>query len=502
MRKSKVIFIKNALVLTVTGLIIRFIGMFFRIWLAGAVGAEGIGLYSQIFSFYVLASAFASTGINTAVTRLVSEELARGNSGGALKALFRCIAVSLTVAGASMVAIYLGADHIAKFFIGDVRSASALKILTTSLPFMAVSSCIKGYFIARKKTSPSSVSQILEQGVRIGIIAALLGRGAKLGIEASCRSVIIGDCIAEGCSCAYVWLCFIFDKKRLTKKSEPLGYSVLSQLKHIALPITVGRYLNSMLRTAENVLVPRKLEAFGMSASDALSVFGIIKGMALPLLFFPASFLNAMSTLLIPEMSEAMASGKKYKVKYTAEKSIHITLVSSLPIAVVFFFAAEPISILVYNDLQVGGIVRMLAPIVPLMYLDSVCDGLLKGLDEQFSVFRNAMLDSLGRLGLIMIILPRYSVAGFVGIMYLSNAFTCLMNLFRLKKVSGAEVKWYRWLFLPLVFSLLMGNIVSLILKPIAIHKLVYTCIFSLIMAVSYVVFVVKFKCLTVDDLR
>lgn len=502
MRKSKVIFIKNALILTVTGLLIRFIGMFFRIWLAGAVGAEGIGLYSQIFSFYVLASAFASTGINTAVTRLVSEELARGNSGGALKALFRCIVVSLSVATASMAAIYLGADHVAMFFIGDARSASSLKILTTSLPFMAVSSCVKGYFIARKKTSPSSVSQIFEQGVRIGIIAALLVRGVNLGIEASCRSIIIGDCIAEGCSCAYVWLCFTFDKKRLPKKSEPLGYSVLSQLRHIALPITVGRYLNSMLRTVENVLVPRKLEAFGMSGTDALSVFGIIKGMALPLLFFPASFLNAMSTLLIPEMSEAMASGKKYKVKYTAEKSIHITLISSLPIAIVFFFAAEPISQLVYSDAQVGGIVRMLAPIVPFMYLDSVCDGLLKGLDEQFSVFRNAMLDSLGRLGLIMIVLPRYSVAGFVGIMYLSNAFTCLMNFFRLKKISGADVKWYRWLFLPLVFCLLMGNIISFIIKPLITYKFVYTFVFSLIMAISYVVFIVRFRCLTIDDLK
>ena len=112
------------------------------------------------------------------------------------------------------------------------------------------------------------------------------------------------------------------------------------------------------------------------------------------------------------------------------------------------------------------------------------------------------MLDSLGRLGLIIIILPRYSVAGFVGIMYLSNAFTCLMNLFRLKKVSGAKVKWYKWLFLPLVFSLLMGNIISLIIKPLTVYKLLYTCVFSIIMAIAYIVFIVKFKCLTIDDLR
>ena len=126
MRISKVVFIKNALILTVSSLIIRFIGMFFRIWLAGAVGSEGMGLYTQIFSFYVLASAFASAGINTAVTRLVSEELANGNTKGVRKILTKCIVVTLFVALFSTIIIYFGADFISERLIGDPRATESI----------------------------------------------------------------------------------------------------------------------------------------------------------------------------------------------------------------------------------------------------------------------------------------------------------------------------------------------------------------------------------------
>lgn len=504
MRKTKVIFIKNAIILTVTGLLIRFIGMFFRVWLAGAIGAEGIGLYNQIFSFYMLASAFASTGINTAVTRMVTDELARGNGRGVKTVLRRCIKVTLVIALASGAGIFFGADFIAETIVDDPRAAEGLKTLTLALPFMGVSSCLKGYFIARKKTAPASTSQIFEQLIRIGLIAFLVGKTAAQGLGASCRAVIFGDAVAEVCSFIYIYISYLIDKKRhlaVDKGNKP-QYSVLSRLKHIALPITVGRYLNSILRTAENVLVPRQLEKFGMQGNEALSVFGVIKGMALPLIFFPASFLNALSTLLIPEMSEAATSGKSYKVRYTAEKCIHITLISSLPIAVIFFYASGALGQLVYNDPQAGEMIRLLSPIIPLMYLDSVCDGLLKGLDEQFSIFRNSMLDSLGRLALIFLLLPRFGMYGFVGIMYVSNFFTCMMNLLRLKKISHARVRWYLWLVFPAVTALTFGTVIFLLVEKLALPNLPFILAFAIPTAIVYLFLVVRFKCITLDDLR
>ncbi|MBQ1187331.1 MAG: polysaccharide biosynthesis protein [Clostridia bacterium] len=504
MRKSKVIFIKNALILTVTGLVIRFLGLIFRVWMASAVGAEGMGLYSQVFSFYMLASAFASTGINTAVTRLVSEELALGRTGGIKIILKRCLAVTLFIATVSVLVIFFGADFIANNIIGDTRAAPSLKTLTISLPFMGISSCLKGYFIARKKASPASSSGILEQLARIALIFLLVSKTAGKGIALSCRAVVLGDCLAEVLSCGFMYISYNVDKRRhfKTDNYNKLGYSVLKKLFHIAAPITSGRYLNSLLRTIENIIVPKNLEKSGMTSSDALSVFGVIKGMALPLIFFPATFLNAMSTLLIPEMSEAAVSGRNLKVKYTAEKSIHITLIAAFPLSVIFFYASAPLGLLFYKDSTSGEIIRLLAPIIPLMYMDSVCDGLLKGLDQQFSLFRNSLIDSLARIVLILVFLKRYGIYGFIGIMYLSNAFTCIMNFFRLKRISKANIPWFSWVILPALFALLIGTTVYLILDTLTLNNLIFSVVFTLLTCILYVFAVVKTKCITREDLR
>ena len=501
---NKVIFIKNAIILTLTGLIIRFIGVFFKVWLASAVGAEGIGLYQQIFSVYVLVSTFATSGLGIAVTRLVSDEAVLGSRGGIEKILRRCITVSLAIAVFSAAVVYFGAEFIATTLISDSRAASSLKILSFSLPFMAISACVKGYFIARKKTAPSSSAQIIEQIIRITVIVFLIRSRANQGLEEACKAVLFGDTFAEVCSCLYVYLLYLKDRKKLDvlKGRKAPNFSILKKLRHIALPIASGRYLNSLLRTAENILVPQNLEKSGLSSTDALSKFGMIKGMVLPLVFFPASFLNALATLLIPEMSESAASGKDYKVKYTAEKCIHITLIFSIPFAPLFFFASHRLGRLVYGDNQVGGMIMALAPLVPLMYLDSVSDGLLKGLDEQIITFRNSIFDSLGRLILILLILPFSGIKGFIFIMYLSNIFTCSANLYRLIKVSKAKIKPFKWVVFPTFSATIIAYFSDGILCRFNPSDLVYIVFMCVVVLSFYAAFCLAFRCVSVQDFR
>lgn len=504
MRINRVIFIKNAIVLTVTSLLLRLIGVFFRVWLAAAIGAEGIGLYQQIFSVYVLVSTFASSGVGIAVTRLISDEMVFGSRPGIAKILRRCVVVTLAIALGSAAVVFIGSDFIAATILSDERAAPALRILTLSLPFMGISACIKGYFIARKKTAPGSSSQIFEQLVRIGMIVFLIGRTAGQGLAASCKAVLLGDAVAEVCSCLYLYIAYLFDRKKLdcfAGRKYP-NYSVLAKLRHIALPIASGRYLNSFLRTAENILVPANLEKSGMSSETALSKFGMIKGMALPILFFPASFLSALATLLIPEMSEAAAAGKTYKVKYAAEKSIHITLISGFPFAAIFFFAADSVGRAVYGEADVGTIIRLLAPIVPLMYMDSVADGLLKGLDEQIVTFRNSIFDSTGRLILILLLLPRLGMAGFIGIMYVSNLFTSLVNLRRLIKVSRAKIKPFLWALLPMITAAALTLFADTVLRLFALSDILYITLLSVAVLPLYAGLMFLFGCMTPDDLK
>ena len=225
--------VKNAAILTVTSLILRTVGIFFRIYMSRAVGAGGMGLYQLIFSIYVLAATFASSGISTAVTRLVADELACGTKRSVLHVLRRSILVSVILGILSAGIVWASAEPIAAWWIKDVRAVPALKVLTVGLPFMGISSCLRGYFIAREKAATPSRAQLLEQVVRIAVTVILIERWAPLGIGMACTAVIVGDTVAEIASCLYLGIGLGLDKKTLPKRgtgAAPAQGGVLRRL--------------------------------------------------------------------------------------------------------------------------------------------------------------------------------------------------------------------------------------------------------------------------------
>lgn len=503
---KKTVFIKNAAVLTATSLILRFAGISFKVWLAGKIGADGIGLYQLVFSVYVFASAFASSGICTAVTRLVAEEAAIGSRNGISRIMRRCTELTLIIAMVSCAVLFFGADFISSHIIGDIRASQAIKILCFSLPFMGICSCLRGYFIAVRRASPSASSQLIEQAVRIVSVMIFVSRFAGHGLSAACGAVLAGDVTAEAASCLYLYARYRADKSRrlagLSGRKRP-PYGIVRKIIHIALPITAGRYLNSALRTAENILVPKNLAKAHSGTDSALSLFGSIKGMALPVLFFPSSLLSALSTLLIPEMSEALARGRKGVVRCTTEQILKLTSLVSFIFAAVFFAVGDRIGILLYGDTAVGYLLTSLAPIVPLMYLDSISDGILKGLDQQRFSFWVAILDSSLRIVLVIALLPRFGIKGFIGIMYFSNLLTCLLNVGRLIKISGAKIDAARCVIFPILSALIMTFLAQGILKAVGgVSNLVYIIVFCAVSASLYFLSLFAFKSLTLDDVR
>lgn len=501
---KKTVFIKNALILTASSLLLRFIGIIFKVWLAASIGSEGIGLYQLIFSVYVLASTFASAGISTAVTRLIAEELALGQKRGCLKILKRALEITLLIAGISVAAVYFGANIISTELLGDIRAVPALKILPFSLPFMGISSCLRGYFIARRRAAPNAIGQIFEQIVRISVIFILIKAFIGKGLEYCCAAVIIGDVSAEGLACFLLFTVYLFDRKALNSLSgRPRPpYPIIKRILNISAPITSGRYLNTLLRTAENILVPKNLSKYAASGSLALSQFGMIKGMALPILFFPSTLLNSISTLLIPEMSEAAAKKQNGLVKRAVRNILRLTAVISFIFASLFFVAGDEIGVLIYKEKDVGFLIKALSPIVPLMYLDSISDGILKGLDQQLFSFRTAISDSIIRIILILILLPLTGLNGFIGIMYFSNLLTCLLNVGRLLRVSGAKLKLMGEIVLPLLLSLIITLLSNLAVSFFSPSGLVYIILLSVISLCLYFLSLFAFGIIRAGDIK
>lgn len=465
-----------------------------------------MGLYQLVFSVYILASTFAISGISTGVTRLIAEQAGQVTRNGVRRVMWRAIALSVIFGLLSALIIISCAEYIARYALGDMRAVPALQILSAGLPFMGVSSCIRGYFIARRRVSDSMGAQLFEQFVRITVIVLIINKFASKGIGMACAAVMVGDALAQILSCGYIAVSYILDKRKLPTVAKGSGktYSrILRKLLTISLPVSAGRYLNTALHTVENLLVPNCLSKFSGSRRRALSQFGMLKGMALPILFFPASFLAAFSTLLITEISEASALRQSDKVKRAANQTMRLTLFLSIPVSALFMALSKQLGVLVYNSEEVGFLIGVLAPITPFMYLESVVDGLLKGLDQQVSSLKYNMFNSAVRIGSIILMVPTQGMRGFLLIMIVSNILTSTLNVRRLLQVTGLHMQWGQWVFKPLL------AIASSVVASRAAIGAVYSGALSSLPAVSalsiaalvfYVILLFLFGCINARD--
>ena len=464
---KKVLFIKNTLILTVTALLLRSIGIVFRIWLTGKIGAEGIGLYQIVFSVYILASTFASTGICTAVTRVVTERLAAGDPRGGFRAVRAAVLLSLLCAGATAALLRLFGGFIAVNLLAQPQAEPAIRILPISLPFLGASACVRGYFTARRRSLPGSLGQILEQLVRIAVEAVFT---------------------------LFILICYRKDKTKLLQQAPVLkNRAALREIFRISFPISAGRYLHTALRTVENVITPLCLAAYAGAKQNALSQFGAVKGMALPLLLFPASLLSAVSTLLVPEITEAAAKGNTPAVQRAVQKVFGVTMLSCLPVVAVFFCCSGQLGLLIYQSSEVGWLLRALAPLIPFMYLDLITDGILKGLDQQKALLRNCVIDSALRIILVLLAVPRAGMLGFLGVMFFSNIFTTALALVRIKKVTKAHLNSLRLAVVPFIFAAVSGFVAQFTCAPFLKNNLAYTAASTSVIGLCYLLLLVAF---------
>lgn len=492
-------FIVNGILLTATTLITRTIGIFFRVYMSNSIGAQALGLYQLIVTLYFFAVTFATSGVTLVVTRLVTDSLAVNNVNKAVGITGKCLGISIFLSILSGSVIFFNADFLGGILLGDSRTVLSLKVLAPSLPFMAVSACFRGYFYARRTVIKTAGEQLLEQLVEIGVFAAIVGIMAPMGLKYACCAVAIGTTISEIVTCFYSYTLYMIDIRKMKAKKEKLK-SFAGNALSIGVPVTMSACLRAGLSMIENVMIPRGLKRQGSSYDKSLSDYGQITGMAMPVITFPAVFLMAFSTLIIPEVSEAKSINRLNSVKHMTLKTLNTAFLFSIPVAAVMFFFSEDLGNAIYGSSDTGRYICLLAPLVPLLYLDSVTDGLLKGLNEQLHYMSYNIIDSVVRVILIVILLPKFGISGLISVMYISGILNTGLSLMRLLKVTEVEIKVIKRIICPVIFSVASCIISKLIFGflPDKAFLLIGVIILSLLL---YVVFMLVAGVLSREDI-
>ena len=274
MRKTK-LFLINGIILTITALAMRGIGLIFNIFVANKVGSEAIGIFSLIMSVYNFAITVATSGIGIACTCIVSEEFAKGNYINGIKAVKTSILFAVLLGFLSSFCVILFAPIISDIWLKDMVSEIPLYLISLGLPLIAVSSVIGGYFSSVEKPYKSAISQILETGVKIIATIILLYVYDTKDVETICISLILADVISEVFSFSLNIIFYLIDRRKyISKRSLPM--QMKKKIFTIAFPISITSCIRSGLSSLKQFLIPIRLELSGMSYSMAVSNYGMI----------------------------------------------------------------------------------------------------------------------------------------------------------------------------------------------------------------------------------
>lgn len=490
-------YFQNALVLVATALLMRSVSLAFNAAVSREIGAEGMGLYALAMSVYGFAVTFATSGINLAVTRLVAAAIGENRPDRVRRILLRALAYALFFGGVASLALFLFARPLGVGVLRDARTVPSLRLLSVSLIPIALSSVFSGYFTAVRRVSRGASAQFFEQAVRIALTSYLLLALLPKGVEYACLALVGGSSLSELCSFFFIFIQYLFDRKKhkippFHDTRPPQNEHILSSLCAIALPIAASAYVRSGLVTVEHILIPIALSAGGASPDAALASYGVLHSMAIPLVLFPAAITSAFSSLLVPEVAESQAAGEHTRIRRIAERAIGATLLFSILAAAVLLSTAGEIGRLFYNSDEAGRYIRLLAPVVLLMYLDTTVDAMLKGLGYQvYSMFVN-IADSVLSILLVLLLLPRMGAVGYVLVVILAELFNLFFSFLRLMLAVRPRLRIYRFIVAPTLAAVGASTLTSWLLPhtgnmgSFLLHVLVTVLLFTLLLLMLF----------------
>lgn len=403
--------IKGTLILTVTGVLNRAIGFFYRIFLSGQIGAEGMGIYQLIFPVISICHALTIGGFGIAISKLCAEKEAVKDHQGSLRVLLGglCLTVGLSIVVGTF--LLLWAPWIAAYIYHEDQLTLLFQIVSFSLPFSAIHACVNGYYYGKKQTGIPALSQLLEQVVRVGscmvIAQILISKGMNVDISIAVISMVCGEIISVlFCLTVLCW-------KRIPQ-GIPFGSLHIIPLLKLSFPLSCNHLALHILQSVEALLLPTMLISSGLIRSEALSIYGILTGMSLPFLLFPATITNAIATLLLPAISEAKVTNNT-KLLHNLIARTFMLSVAFGSFLTLFFFVFGPFcgNFFFHNQLA-GSFIRTLSFLCPFLCLVTTLESILNGLGKTFASFLHNLAGLLLRILFVVFAIPSFGITGYL----------------------------------------------------------------------------------------
>lgn len=434
--------ITGTLLMTAAGVLSRIIGFFYRIFLSRTIGAEALGIYQLIGPVFSLCFALTASSIQTSISKFVGDAIGgcKDSLCGEKKARAYLILGLVLSCGLSILTgifMYFNADWIAVRFLGEARCAPLLVLLTYSLLPCCIHACINGYYYGRKNAFVPSLCQLIEQIARVGSVWIIFQITTEKGIPLTAFHAVCGLVIGE-CFGLLVSMSALLREKRLPRGSYTSDSICNSTMTHaflaMVIPLTINRLSVAFSTSLENLLIPQKLQLYGYTQTDALSIYGILSGMTLSIILFPCVLTNSLSVLLLPAISEARGRSNENQIRRTTKKAIQLGLLLGFAFTILFLLTGDMIGNKLFHNALAGHFICRLAWLCPLMYITSLLNSILHGLGRPKQVLFVNLLACLIRIGMIWFLVPAYGIGAYLWGLLLSQVFASVACMWLLRE--------------------------------------------------------------------
>ncbi len=420
---------RTAAIVTVFSALEHGLGFLYRIILSRTLGPEGLGIYQVALTVFAVFLTVASSGLPITLSRAISKHRARGNPKGEAAATSAAVLITFSVSATMTALLFLFRTPFSRIF-SDPRSADLFFILIPGLSFTCVYAIVRGSFWGNKRFFAYSLIELIEEIVMIasGVYMLVFVHTGVPDVNKAAIAVLVSYLSSFALATVYFFA-------KGGKLGSPRGE--LLPLLRSSVPVTAMRTSSSLVNSLISVLFPMRLMAAGFSSARAMSEYGIVGGMVMPVLMIPSSLIGSIALVLVPELSECHYRGEKEKLSALVKKALETTLLIAGCLVPLFISCGEGIGVFLYSNAESGKLIAASALILVPMSVTMISTSILNSLNCERHTLLIFLVGAACMLAAVWFLPARLGSGALLAGMACDHCATALLSLLLLAKKTG-----------------------------------------------------------------
>jgi len=419
-------FIKSTIILIIGGFITKILAMIIKIFLTRSIGDDGIGLYMLVLPTFNLFITLCTLSLSTSISKLISE---KGNSK---KIVLSIIPISLIYNFILMILLIILSPYIANNLLNNQDAYYPIISISFTLPFICLSNILKGYFYGKENMMPYVISNCLEQLVRLLLIIYIIPKLLVYGINIAVSSVVLINIISEFSS--IICLILFIPNKKINITYFKHDNLILKDILNISLSATGSRLIGSISYFLEPIILTFIMIKCGFDNNYIVSEYGVITGYVYPLLLLPSFFTMAISTSLLPVISNSYARGNYLYTKKKLKQALTISLFIGIFFTITFMLIPDILLKFIYNTNLGINYIKIIAPFFILHYIQGPLTSYLQAVDKSKEAMYGTLTGAIIK-NILLLILPIFlGIWGFIIASLTNILYVTIQHIYYVKK--------------------------------------------------------------------